>query len=139
MEWKSYKSLVLMFRWCLIKLLKEKGVYIALITSDEIFGAKIALKELEVLDLFDEIIAHDGISPAKPHPHYMNSFMEKHGFSPEEVLMVGDTETDILFAKNSKTHSVGVGKNEANRAYLSSLGAEAVYNDISYVYNHIFK
>ena len=113
--------------------LKERGIYIALITSDEIVGARIALERLGVLDLFDEIIAHDGVSPAKPDPHYMNKFCKVHSFAKDEVLMVGDTESDILFALNSGVASVGVGKTEENRAFLSALGADAVYPDISYI------
>jgi HAD superfamily hydrolase (TIGR01549 family) len=113
--------------------LKEKGIYIALITSDEIVGAKIALESLGVLDLFDEIIAHDGVSPAKPDPYYMNKFSSEHSISKDEIIMVGDTESDILFARNSGTLSIGVGKSKENRDFLSSLGADAVYPDISYI------
>lgn len=113
--------------------LKEKGIYLALITSDEIVGARIALERLGVLDLFDEIIAHDGKSPAKPNSYYMDKFRSEHLFDREEVLMVGDTETDILFALNSGVPSIGVGKTEENRDFLLSLGATAVFPDISYI------
>lgn len=123
-------------REVLIKL-KERGIYLALITSDEIVGARIALERLGILDLFDEIIAHDGKSPAKPDPYYMDKFRSEHSFAEEEVIMVGDTETDILFALNSGVSSVGVGKTEESRAFLSSLGADAVYPDISYIFDFL--
>ena len=116
-----------------ISSLKEKGIFIALITSDEIVGARISLDKLGVLDLFDEIIAHDGHSPAKPHPHYMDDFRARHGFSKDEVIMVGDTETDVLFAKNSGVFGIGVGKEESNRDYLASLGADITLPDISFI------
>jgi phosphoglycolate phosphatase-like HAD superfamily hydrolase len=63
----------------------------------------------------------------------MNKFCEVHSFAKDEVIMVGDTESDILFALNSGVASVGVGKTEENRAFLSALGADAVYPDISYI------
>lgn len=48
MEWKSYKSLVLMFRWCLIKLLKEKSEYDILRRQDIIKALD------EAIDILDE-------------------------------------------------------------------------------------
>ena len=47
--------------------------------------------------------------------------------------MVGDTETDVLFAKNSGVCGIGVGKEESNRDYLASLGADITLPDISFI------
>jgi phosphoglycolate phosphatase-like HAD superfamily hydrolase len=63
----------------------------------------------------------------------MNKFSSEHSISKDEIIMVGDTESDILFARNSGTLSIGVGKSKENRDFLSSLGADAVYPDISYI------
>lgn len=106
--------------------LRREGYILALITSDGIVGAKNSIARLGVVDLFDEFIAHDGTHPPKPNPYYMDTFREKYNLKKEDVLMIGDTETDIAFAKNSGVRSVGVGKTEANRSYLSHLGADAV-------------
>ena len=122
-----------------ISSLKEHGLYIALITSDEIGGARIALEKLGIADLFDEIIAHDGESPAKPDPFYMNRFAENHGFSKSEIVMVGDTSTDIIFAKNSGVYGIGVGESSDNRDYLELLGADITLKNISCIEDHLLR
>ena len=111
--------------------LRERGIKVALITADEINGAEICLDKLGIRELFDEIMATDGVHPPKPDPYFMNSFMARHSLSADEVLMVGDTATDIIFAKNSGVRSVGVGHKESNREYLASVGADFTMPDVS--------
>ena len=53
-----------------------------------------------------------------------------------EILMVGDTQTDVLFAKNSGVKFMGVAKTENNKAVLSKI-ADTVANDLSYLFNFI--
>ena len=96
--------------------IKSRGITLALIT-----------------DLFDHIIGFDPERPSKPDPYYMNEFMREFSLSPHEVVMVGDTETDILFAKNSGVYSIGVGKTEENRRILLAAGADECYHDVSFI------
>ena len=114
----------------LLSELRGSGIILALITSDEINGARICLESLGIYDLFDDIITADSKHPAKPDPYLMNEFISRHALKPEEVIMVGDTETDIIFAKNAGVNSVGVGKTEENRTYLASIGADAVFPNV---------
>ena len=118
----------------LLKSLRSLGIILALVTSDDISGAEICLEKLGVKELFDEIITAELDKPTKPDPYLMNRFMKKYGLSQSEVIMVGDTETDILFAKNSGVFSVGVGKSAESREYLSLIGASVTMRDISGVY-----
>ena len=112
---------------------KAQGMILAVITSDDVPGAKHCLERLGVADLFDMILAYDGITPAKPAPDFMEMFRERFSLSKDEVVMVGDTETDILFAKNSGVASVGVGKDAKNRERLASYGADTVLYDITQI------
>ncbi len=111
--------------------LKKKGIRLALITLDDIIGTKICLAKLSIDDLFDEILAYDGKTPPKPAPDFMIGFMKKFSLDKSEVVMVGDTETDISFAKNSGVFSVGVGASEKSRCVLSAMGADVTLSDIS--------
>ncbi len=101
--------------------LKGEGIKLGLVTTDNREGAERTLSPLGVFDLFDTVLVSDGIHKGKPDPYYMRVFLKEHGLSPSEVLMVGDTETDMLFGRNSGTHTLGVGKTERNRKILSSL------------------
>jgi len=111
--------------------LKAMGITLAVITGDSSDGAIMCLDRLGITDMFDEILAYDGVHPPKPDRYYMDFFCEKFGFLPSEVIMVGDTETDMRFAENSGAYPLGVGKNEANRAHLISVGARDAIYDVS--------
>ncbi len=112
--------------------LKEMGLKLAVITTDDAFVTKKCLDALGIAECFDEILADDGKSPTKPDPYYMNLVCKKWGTLPSEVLMVGDTITDMRFAKNSGACALGVGKSPENRAVLAEY-TDKVFPDISYV------
>ncbi len=116
--------------------LHEDGLTVALITSDNASLTEFCLSELNILDLFDKIYTDDGIHPSKPDPYYMHSFCSEFGFEPCEVIMVGDTMTDVDFAKNSGCHSIGVGRYAPELLYGK---ADHIAPDISYVREMIEK
>ncbi len=101
--------------------LKEMDIRLALVTTDNKEGAKRTLAPLGIFDSFDTVLCSDGIHPSKPDPYYMNLFLSEYHLAPDEVLMVGDTESDMLFGRNAGTYTLAVGKTEQNRAYLSPL------------------
>ena len=113
--------------------LRARGITLALITADNKAGALLCLEELGIDGLFDHVIGFDGVSPTKPDPYSLNEFMREFSLSADEVVMVGDTETDILFAKNAGVYSLGVGRTEENRNLLRAAGADECFHDISYI------
>lgn len=85
----------------LLDSLKRKGMFIGIATADIVESAQYCMERLGILDYFDFIGGDDGIVKSKPHPDLMYAFCEKCGLKPEEVAVIGDTPTDMLFAKNS--------------------------------------
>lgn len=45
---------------------------------------------------------------SKPHPQMLLDIMERLGVNPQETLMIGDTEYDLLMAHNAGVGAVGV-------------------------------
>ncbi|WP_043753965.1 HAD family hydrolase [Imhoffiella purpurea] len=45
---------------------------------------------------------------SKPNPQMLLELMEELGASPEETLMIGDTEYDLLMARNARVESLAV-------------------------------
>lgn len=113
--------------------LREKGLRLFLVTSDDMTGALRCLEALGVRDLFEAVYAHDGITPHKPSPDLFRLVCEQNGLSPSDLVMVGDSMVDIRFAKNGGCLAVGVGHDERNRAILQAGGADLVLPDISYL------
>ncbi|CAH8652123.1 unnamed protein product [Schistosoma curassoni] len=82
--------------------LRQHSIKTAICTSDSRKGTVQALAVLDVLHLLDVIVCGDdpGRLP-KPHPDNAEFICRELHVSPEETVMIGDTSTDIAFAKNA--------------------------------------
>ena len=116
----------------LFKKISSLGIKAVLITSDDEFGAKKCLDKFKITKFFDAIYADDGINPPKPDPYYINRLISEKSAKKEEIVMVGDTLTDMNFAKNAGVKAVGVAKSIGNKNILMPY-ADAVIDDISQI------
>lgn len=98
--------------------LKNQGVKMFVVTSDDTVTAKKCLHNLGIYDYFTEILAADGDHPAKPDPYYIHYLKEKYSFALDEMVMVGDTLADTQFALNGKIDCVALAKTEENAEIL---------------------
>lgn len=112
--------------------LKEHGIKLAVVTTDDAFVTKKCLEALGIDTLFDAVYTDDGKYPAKPDAYCIYDFCEKEGLSKSEVVMVGDTLTDVCFARNGGIKVIGVAKSDENRCILEK-HADVVIPDISFV------
>ena len=110
--------------------LKSKGIILAVVTTDVLSVTKRCLKALEIEEYFDEIYTDDGTFPAKPAPDAVFDLCKKYNLELSEVLMAGDTKTDIEFAKNAGIKVVCVAKSEENKQILLK-ETDNVVKDIS--------
>ncbi|MBR5505254.1 MAG: HAD family hydrolase [Clostridia bacterium] len=116
--------------------LKSYNLKLAVVTTDTHSSTMKHLEALGIKDLFDAIYTDDGSFPAKPHPFCINDFCEREGLLTSQVVMVGDTLTDVSFAHNGGIDMIGVSKSEANTAILKNK-TPIVVPDISYVLDAI--
>lgn len=103
---------------------KNSNIKLAVVTTDNEYITRQCLKKLGVEELFDKIYTDDGKTPAKPNPYCALNFCEFCGVAREHTVMVGDTLTDVEFAKNAGISMIGLAKNERNKNIL------ALYTDI---------
>ncbi|VDP77730.1 unnamed protein product [Echinostoma caproni] len=93
----------------LFTLLRQHGILIGICTSDSRAGTTKSLIALDVLHLVDVIVCGDDPDGRpKPDPHNARMICDQLDIKPEEAVMVGDTPTDIQFAKNGN-FGLGVG------------------------------
>lgn len=90
--------------------LKERGIRLLVVTTDNPEVTHICLEKLNIEDLFEKVIADDGVVPPKPDPRCALDFAGKSGIPVGEIAMVGDTLTDIGFARNAGMRMIYVGK-----------------------------
>ena len=108
----------------------KKSKKLAVITTDNEQITLLCLNKLGIADLFDKIYIDDGEMAAKPDPASALDFCRSFGIKKENVVVVGDTLTDVLFARNAGIRMVGVAKSHKNRQILSE-ATETVIRDVS--------
>lgn len=98
--------------------LRKNGIRIFLVTTDCREITESCLDELKIRKYFDEIYTDDNGRHSKPDPYYIDVIVKKYGMDKEELVMVGDTATDMEFARNGGIRAVGVAACEADRRVL---------------------
>ena len=113
-------------------LLKEKNIKLIVVTTDDQSITQRCLEKLRIADVIDEIYTDDGLFPAKPDSYCIEEICKKYGYSKSELIMVGDTLTDALFAKNGGIRFIGVAKCEENRSILAEK-TDVVIREVSQI------
>ncbi|GAK85750.1 phosphoglycolate phosphatase [Vibrio ponticus] len=85
--------------------LKQAGFTLALVTNKPSKFVPDVLAQHNIADFFSDVLGGDAFPERKPNPVALNWLMEKHGCTPSEMLMVGDSKNDILAAKNAGCRS----------------------------------
>jgi len=87
--------------------IRDRGIELAVATGKSRRGLDRVLSGLGLSDFFDATRCADE-TRSKPHPLMLEEIMVERDKAPHEVLMVGDTEYDLLMARDAGVRSVGV-------------------------------
>ena len=104
-----------------MKGLKNRKCLIGLATADSERAAKFCLDRLKIRNYFDYIGASGGSAKPKPSRDLCDRFCRKYHLRPEEVMVVGDSPTDMEFAHNSGALAVGVLSGVGSREELKGI------------------
>lgn len=116
----------------LLQALKEKGFILGVVTADDFAPTELFLKQCKIESFFDHIIASDTFPAQKPDKQIVESFCEKFELDPGEVVIVGDTPTDLYLAKNSGAcYAIGVLSGTGDRQTLAPL-ADIVLDSVGH-------
>lgn len=91
----------------LLEELSRRDYFLAVATGKGRVGLDKVLDETGLGDHFHATRCADETF-SKPNPQMLFELMELLGVEPEDTLMVGDTEYDVLMAKNAGTDAVAV-------------------------------
>ncbi len=78
--------------------LKEEGAKLALVTM-KYKAPTLKILAAHGLDMFDAVLTFDDVSKRKPDPESLFILCERFGVDTADVLMIGDTVTDIRYAQ----------------------------------------
>jgi pyrophosphatase PpaX len=79
----------------LVRLLKAKGIRLAVFTGKGRRTAEITLDKFRLSSLFDVIISGNDVTNHKPHPEGIQKILQHFSLAASEVLMIGDGMSDI--------------------------------------------
>ncbi|MBP3572408.1 MAG: HAD family hydrolase [Clostridia bacterium] len=99
--------------------LKGRGLRLAVVTTDNEPITRHCLTGLGILEYFDVIFTDDGHTPTKPDPFCAGEFCRMYGLDRSRVMMVGDTMTDVRFAKNGGITAVSLAPTPEKKALLA--------------------
>ena len=108
--------------------LKNRGVKIGVVTNKNDDSAKMLIAGY-FGNLVDVTLGHlDGI-PSKPNPEALLRVMSDLGVNAEETLYFGDSDVDVLTAKNAGVKSVGASWGFRGKDVLLKAGADIILSD----------
>ena len=110
--------------------LAAAGLKIGIATNDAEVPARRDMEHIGVADLCDVIYGHDSHG-AKPGPEMMAAFCAETGLRPDQVAMVGDTMTDLRFARNAGAHCcIGIiDPSYANQPFVEGVDLQVEHVD----------
>lgn len=87
---------------------RAEGIGLATATTKSTETTKSILAHYGIAPYFHQIQGMEDDMPHKPDPFILNKVLSERGWKPEETLMVGDTDKDILLGRNAGVASCGV-------------------------------
>ena len=88
--------------------LKAQGAKLAVVTMKFRAPTHSILRHHGIFDLLDEVLTFDDLEKRKPDPDSLFALMRKYVLKPEDVLVIGDTVTDLKYAQNAGVDACAV-------------------------------
>jgi phosphoglycolate phosphatase len=83
----------------LLRHLKARGAKLAVVTMKFRSATHRILKHHRLFEMFDTVFSYDDIEKHKPDPDSLFLLQRRYGVPLEQILMVGDSMTDMAYAK----------------------------------------
>ncbi|MEE9322907.1 MAG: HAD family hydrolase [Candidatus Aenigmarchaeota archaeon] len=84
-----------------LEALKKRGIKLAVATNMRSRHAKVFFSHFGLGKYFEKVCTVSDVGKGKPHPEQLERIMKDTGFERNETLMVGDSKSDLEFARNS--------------------------------------
>ena len=85
----------------ILRLLKERGITLAVFTGKGSRTANITLEEFGIAGFFDYVVSGNDVASHKPHHEGIQKIIERFSLTPDEVLMVGDSMSDVKASRSA--------------------------------------
>lgn len=111
--------------------LDEAGLHLAVVSNKPDPLTRYVLESLELAPYFDWIYGQSDAFPRKPAPQLLHRLMELADAAPAHTLVVGDSETDIEFARAAGACVACVTYGQCSRQELEAFRPDALVDSMS--------
>jgi phosphoglycolate phosphatase len=92
-----------------LKAIQERSsIRMAVLTNKPVNPSRRICQGLELDGFMSQIYGGNSFHTKKPDPHGAQVLLKEHQVAPEEAVMVGDSQNDVLTANHAGMYSVGV-------------------------------
>lgn len=113
-----------------LRTLHTAGIPVGLCSNKPDDLCRMLVRSFSLDEYFDEILGSGEDLPRKPDPAPLLRIIERLGVPPGDALYVGDSETDVITARNAGVPVMLVNYGYTVRA-ASQLGADAVIDSVA--------
>lgn len=115
--------------------LRSAGHSLAVATGKGRDGLDRVLQEKQLEQYFDATRCADE-TKSKPHPLMLQELLNELGFSPEDAIMVGDTDFDLAMANAAGMKSIGVSYGAHDLDRLKACKPHLIVDELSTILQH---
>lgn len=108
--------------------IREKGIKTAVVSNKEHYGV-VLLCEKYFNGLFDAAVGSTDKVRRKPAPDTVNAVLKDLNVSPEKAVYIGDSDVDVMTAKNAGTDCISVSWGFRTKEFLKENGATEIVSD----------
>lgn len=110
--------------------LRGMGYRMAIATSRSHSSLETIASNIGVDSFFEVMFGAEDVVNHKPAPDMVNLVLKKYSLSPDEVLVVGDANYDLLMGQGAGCRVCGVTWGNQSREKLASVGPDYIIDDI---------
>ncbi len=111
--------------------LKSQAVLLSIYTGKGREAASITLKKLGIYDYFDLIITGDEVKEHKPSPEGIEIFLNKFNLGKDDVIMIGDSPSDIKAAHAAGVKVASVLWDSLAKDHVLKMKSDFVFNTVA--------
>lgn len=110
--------------------LQQRGIRMAVVTNKMRNTTLMGLKLCGLDPYMETIVTVEDVTQPKPHPEPVLKALEILGVKPDEALMVGDSQYDILSAQEAGVKAAGVSWSLKGEEHLRKFNPDYIIRDM---------
>jgi len=114
-----------------LKTLKQMGLKMGICTTNSEKSVRYILNRFRISEFFDVVVTRNSVKQVKPNPEHLEVALKALDVAPEESVLLGDSSTDMLCARELKAIAVGLSTGVSTIEQLKSTGANYIVTSIT--------